>query len=61
MNGGSTIGRAARILGLGLLSVACFSYNSGQPADVRLFAGFGITFGLWCLLEIVLTYFQRSS
>ena len=56
----SSIARAARIIGLGLLSVAFLGYT-GTKSDAQLLCYFGLAFALWCLIEIVRSYSQRSS
>jgi hypothetical protein len=56
----SSIARASRIIGLGLLTHS-LSSCSGSPTEVRYNHYMALACGLWCFVEIVLTYFKRPS
>ncbi len=55
-----SIVRASRIVGLGLLALTFFT-RTGTPTEARYFGYIGLAFVLWCLIEIVRSYFQRPS
>ncbi len=52
--------RTARIVGLGLLTVAFFT-RGGARTEVTYFSYVGLFFALWCLIEIIRTYSKRQS
>jgi hypothetical protein len=52
--------RTARIVGLGLLTVAFFT-RGGTHSEVVYQSYVGLVFALWCLIEIIRTYSQRQS